>query len=233
MTIFNAPSFQSQELKQVTLEHKRFYEDKEGNQFPSVTTFLSKTKDQTFLKAWRKRVGDAEADRISKAATSFGTKLHSIAESLLANSYSTELFEGNSVFECRFSPVKDFLEKEVAELLGSEIMLYSKTLQLAGSCDLVYKNHQGDVIVADFKTSKSKKKLEWLEDYFLQISVYALMVSELYDQEITKGELLFSYENGTFESVCFQPTSYFGTLKKRLKLFREMVSLEKESSSVF
>ncbi len=169
--IFNKPELESLKLKQVTQENGRHYETENQEKFYSVTTFLSKTKDQTFLKEWRKRVGTEEANRISKQASSFGTKLHSVAEKLLLNEYDTNLFEQNIAFEMRFQPVKKFLEKEVNNLLGSEIMMCSPSMKLAGCCDLLYQDNNNQIILGDFKTSKKPKKIEWLEDYFLQLTL--------------------------------------------------------------
>lgn len=231
MKIFNTPVLQSPKLKQVTLDHRRYYETECGEQYTSVTTFLSRTKDEKDVKVlneWRKRVGEKEANRISNQATSFGTKLHNACEMLLANKYSLDLFEGSLPFQERFVPIKDFLEEKVDVLLGSEIMVYSPTLKLAGSVDLVYQDKEGNIIVADFKTSKKKKNPKYLDDYFLQISSYSLMLSELFDLKIDHGLILFSYEDGTHEPILFQPTSFFGTLQKRLSLFRDLQRKEKE-----
>ena len=43
----------------------RVYVDEAGNGMPSVTTILSATKDMEHLIAWRKRVGEDNANRIS------------------------------------------------------------------------------------------------------------------------------------------------------------------------
>ena len=40
-----------------------------NNKLPSVTTILSATKDKRFLDNWRRKVGDAEADRIMQQAS--------------------------------------------------------------------------------------------------------------------------------------------------------------------
>ena len=38
--------------------------DVNGARLPSVTTILGRTKDQQFIKDWKAKVGEAEADRI-------------------------------------------------------------------------------------------------------------------------------------------------------------------------
>ena len=44
-------------LKQITTEEGRRYAIDEKIKYPSITTVLSKTKDLSHLKEWRKRVG--------------------------------------------------------------------------------------------------------------------------------------------------------------------------------
>ena len=62
----------------------RKYYTATGAAYPSVTTVLGyKTKD-VFL-AWRKRVGDEVADRISRQASTRGTKIHLLCEETLDN----------------------------------------------------------------------------------------------------------------------------------------------------
>ena len=47
---------------------------------PSVTTVLDKTSDKTALIAWRKRVGEEEANRVSRESAGLGTKVHNAIE---------------------------------------------------------------------------------------------------------------------------------------------------------
>ena len=63
------------ELKQINQQGKRVYQTPSGTT-PSVTTILSKTKDMTGLKEWRKRVGEQEAHRISTESANIGTVMH-------------------------------------------------------------------------------------------------------------------------------------------------------------
>ena len=47
----------------------RLYLTPDGQALPSVTTILSRTKDKTFLKEWRARVGEEKAEKIMKERT--------------------------------------------------------------------------------------------------------------------------------------------------------------------
>ena len=61
------------EIKRVSEDGLRFYQVTEDGKLiaklPSVTTVLGQTKDMSGLAKWRKKVGDAEADRISNLST--------------------------------------------------------------------------------------------------------------------------------------------------------------------
>ena len=59
---------------------RRYYNVEEGTQYPSVTTILGAFADQSGLDKWRKRVGEAEANRISKFSANRGTVMHQLCE---------------------------------------------------------------------------------------------------------------------------------------------------------
>ena len=66
-------SFQSNDLGPGT------YHTPDGS-YPSITTILGKTSDNTWLQKWIERVGEEEARRVSKEATDRGTLVHEYAE---------------------------------------------------------------------------------------------------------------------------------------------------------
>jgi genome maintenance exonuclease 1 len=69
------PELHGFELKSETTNKGRTYVTPDGNVYPSVTTVLSPySKDA--INSWRKRVGEEEANRVSRLAASRGTKLH-------------------------------------------------------------------------------------------------------------------------------------------------------------
>ena len=50
---------------QITDHGSRIY-DINGARLPSVTTILGKTKNQDFIRKWKAKVGETEAERIKK-----------------------------------------------------------------------------------------------------------------------------------------------------------------------
>ena len=75
--------------------------------------------------------------------------------------------------------------ENVEEYYGSEVMLHYPGLY-AGSTDLVCM-HNGMETIVDFKQSNRPKKEEWVEDYYLQISAYAMAHDAYYGSEIRQG----------------------------------------------
>ena len=74
------PPKELQDLQSTTFpDGKRYYTLPDGTRLPSVTTVVGAQKKQIFIE-WRKRVGDEEANRITRKATSRGTNVHKICE---------------------------------------------------------------------------------------------------------------------------------------------------------
>ena len=51
-----------------------------GARLPSVTTILGATKNQQFIKDWKAKVGEKEADRIKNLSSKRGTSMHKFLE---------------------------------------------------------------------------------------------------------------------------------------------------------
>ena len=67
----------------------RVYVAPDGSTFPSVTTVLSILSEDS-IRAWRARVGEEEANKISTRAAGRGTLVHSIIEGYLKNEDTTK-----------------------------------------------------------------------------------------------------------------------------------------------
>ena len=69
--------FKLQELECETLPTGRTYTTPEGKKYPSVTTVLGASEDsKDGLNAWRQRIGEEEADKITRQAGARGTAVH-------------------------------------------------------------------------------------------------------------------------------------------------------------
>ena len=50
--------------------------------------------------------------------------------------------------------------------------------------------HQLDESILDYKQTNKPKKEEWIEDYYLQLTAYALAHNKVYNTNIRKGVVL-------------------------------------------
>ena len=171
-------------LKRINNSGKRLYNTPSGN-LPSDTTILDRTKDKTFLIEWKKRVGEEEANRITKEASGLGTIFHKHLENYILGE---ERPNGNNfVYKLAKDMSEVVIEKglvNINEIWGSEISLYYPDLY-AGTTDLVGV-HNGTPAIMDYKSTTRPKKEEWVEDYYLQCCAYALAHNELYETKINK-----------------------------------------------
>jgi len=180
------------DLETKTGETERTYETPEGNSYPSVTTVLS-ILSEDHIRAWRNRVGEDEANKISYRASTRGTAVHSIIEKYIDNEENyAEEFMPNIVDN--FQSVKSVLDNNIGKVYAQEVALYSNHLQLAGRVDCIAE-WNGRLSVIDFKTSKKLKKKEWIENYFIQESAYAIMWEERTGIPITQLVTLIAVDN--------------------------------------
>ena len=162
------------ELNTINQNGKRLYVTPTGENYPSVTTVLSEYKKDGII-AWRKRVGNKEANKISTQASRRGTKVHKLCEDYLNNELSFKDYTPDNVE--MFKGIQPFLN-EIEVVYAQERTLYSHHLKTAGRVDCVGKFRGKDFII-DFKTSNKPKKWEWIDNYFMQGAGYSVMWEEM------------------------------------------------------
>tara|TARA_Y100000004_G_scaffold169072_1_gene203037 strand:- start:785 stop:1453 length:669 start_codon:yes stop_codon:yes gene_type:complete len=195
-------------LKRIQTKKGRQYTDGTGEPVPSVTTILSDTGDKTALIAWRKRVGEAEATRISTESAGLGTKVHnSLEKFILQEDY--EIKGNNHISIMARNMVDEMIAKglsKVDELYGVEVGLIAQGLY-AGTADGIGL-HEGEEAIIDFKTAKKIKKREWIEDYFLQGCAYALAHNEMFESQIKKVVILMVDREGKFAEFTIKDDEF-------------------------
>lgn len=154
---------------------KRYYVTPDGKKLPSVTTVVGAQKKDAIM-AWRRRVGEEVANKISRQATSRGTNMHTMCEYYLNNEPKPP---GTVMPDAKemFLSIKPLLNK-INNIHYQEVGLWSSQLGLAGRVDCIGE-YEGKLSVIDFKTSKKVKDRDSILDYFWQTTAYALMYEEL------------------------------------------------------
>ena len=163
------------DLIAVTKDSGRVYTDPNNNTYPSITTVLSILSEDA-IKAWRARVGEEEANRISKTASNRGTAVHDLLERYVNNESDFDKEVEPHIMQS-FYDVKPVLDKCLTKVYAQEAGLYSERLGVAGRVDCVGEWNGIDSII-DYKTSKKLKKKEWIDSYFMQSTAYAIMWEE-------------------------------------------------------
>lgn len=176
----------------------RYYVTPDGR-FPSVTTVLGRNSDKSWLKKWKERVVEDKAKQILTQAGIRGTAIHSLAENYLLNNddWNKDVMPSNLF---TFNQIKPFLDKRVGKVFGSELAVWSKSLQTAGTTDL-FAEFDGINSIIDFKTSRGEKKEEDIEHYFIQATCYAMMLEELTSFKIPNIVILITSDYG--DCNCF------------------------------
>jgi len=179
-------------LERETTPEGRKYFTPEGNTYPSVTTVLG-IMDKSALEAWKKRVGEEEAAKVSRQATVRGTAVHKLAEDYLNNieTYKEEHMPTNLY---AFEQNKQVLDKHVDNVWMQETFLYSDYLETAGQVDCIAE-FDGKLSIIDFKTSRRPKKRDWIKGYFMQESFYAVAFEERTKKPIKQLVTIVTVDN--------------------------------------
>jgi len=192
------------EINRVHEDGLRFYQVTEDNKviakLPSVTTILGNTKDMSGLEKWKKRVGEAEAKRISELSMNRGTIMHRLielykgtsgdaSERLIilkdlakeddeCNQFSDEengalyLAEAWKFFYKFYFNSSDYFDR-VKTVLEAETFLWTiKAGGWAETVDNISEMTDGLIKIIDYKNSRRPKREDWIQDYFIQTGAY-------------------------------------------------------------
>ena len=170
---------------------KRHYVTPEGELYPSITTILGELSKAS-IQAWRERVGEEEANKISGKASRRGTSLHSVCESYIKNEEGFLDKETYNIIEL-FKTIEPFFER-IDNVHGVELALYSDHFGIAGRTDLIAE-FDGTLSIIDYKTSNRTKKKEWCEGYFAQGAFYGVAYEELTNIPVPQVVIIMAVDN--------------------------------------
>ena len=215
--MFNHIDLNLPSLDRETIDGVRYYKvpnNEDLIRLVSITSVTSHFNKEIFVK-WRKRVGEDEANRITKKATSRGTDMHTLVEHYLKNE---DLPKVQQISDFLFKISKSTLNK-INNIHALESSLYSKELGIAGTVDCIAE-FDGELAIIDFKTSAKPKPEEWIEHYFVQCMAYGCMLYELTGIAVKKLVIIMACENG--ECVVYEQrdkAKYINLLSKYIRKF--------------
>ena len=207
--------------------------DVNGSRLPSVTTILGATKDQQFLKEWKAKVGEKEADRIKNVSSSRGTAMHKFLEHYITGVGYDDLTELGQAAKAMAKKVIDIGLAPVEEYYGSEVTLYYPGLY-AGSTDLVCV-HNGKDSIVDFKQSNRPKREEWIDDYKMQIAAYAMAHDYVHNSKIEQGIIMVCTPDLYYQEFLVNGAElrqWKHKFLKRLDMYYDLKFDEKENANV-
>ena len=202
----------------------------DDEKLPSVTSILQATKseeDKAALENWKQRVGYKEANKIKTEASSRGTSMHSYIEDFLRGRINESFFESNEQYK---NMAKEIIDKgikgKLEEIFGMETTLRYPQ-KYGGTADLVGV-YQGKEAIIDFKQANKPKKVDYIQDYFLQLGAYTLAHNVVYETNITSGVILLCTVDNLFQDFKIEGPEllmYQNLFLGRLKKFHEMKNL--------
>ena len=197
---------------------------------PSVTSILQATKseeDKASLENWKQRVGYAEAKRIKNEASNRGTSMHSYIEDFSKGRINESFFESNENYK---NMAKEIIEKgikgKLEEIYGIETTLHYPE-KYAGTADLVGV-YQGKESIIDFKQANKPKKVDYIQDYFLQLGAYTLAHNVVFKTNINSGVILLCTVDNLFQDFKIEGAEllmYQNLFLGRVKKFNEQKNL--------
>ena len=213
--MFNHVPIEIGKLVQVNSKGGRYYETPTGAKYPSVTS-ITKLHNQESIQAWKEKVGEEEAGKISRRALARGNKIHSLAEKYLLN--EGDLSDDFSKTD--FGVMIPYLDK-INNIHCLETQLYSDHLKTAGTVDCIGE-YEGKLTVIDFKTSAKLKKREWVKDYFMQYSAYAVMYEERTGTPIERLLLIINVEDEGVQLIDGKRDDYIQDFLDLRETFRKL-----------
>ena len=206
------------DLKAKTTEQGRRY-FVEGNAYPSVTTVIGEKKKKSIIE-WRRKVGEDEANKISKRATTRGNKCHKLAEDYLSN-MPLDRYRDDVLSLGLFHQIRPYIDR-INNIHALEESLYSHTLRLAGRVDCIAE-YDEELAIIDFKTSTKFKREEWIQDYFSQETAYAIMFQELTGLKVKQLVTIIAVETGTPQVFVKKDIlTYVPKLKEYIDYYRSI-----------
>ena len=216
--MFNHVDLDLPSLDRETIDGVRYYDIPGESKLVSITSITSWINREIF-RSWRARVGNEEADKVTKAATSRGTDMHTLTENYLLNEELPTV-----------QPLSDFLFKQskpqlnlIDNIHAIEKPLYSLRLGVAGTVDCIAE-YEGELAVIDFKSSKKPKPRKWIDHYFVQCAAYACMLYEMKEIPVKKFVIIMSCEDG--EVVVYEERNKAKYIKLLSEYIREFVNFK-------
>jgi hypothetical protein len=195
-----------------------------ASKYPGVTRVLSGTQDQTALLEWRRRVGEAEADRIVQESCSIGNSLDALVQKHFTESnFKQENYKSETGYDLYRQLKKPLADVEPCAL---QLKVWSDKLRVMGYLDILGL-YKGQLSVMDVKNTRTTKRKEYVEDYFLQTTIYSLCLYDLLGIEVKQIVLLIADRSNTVPQIFIERTkNHVRTSINRIKAYHQAQEIQ-------
>lgn len=178
------------------------------------------------IEEWKKKVGEEKAAKISAEATTRGKNYHALMESYLQNQLRDEDLDPLQVLTLTNARKR---VDNIDNIMCIEKALYSEQYKIAGTVDCIAE-YNGVLSVIDHKTSARPKKEEWIQNYFLQETGYALMFEERTGIKIDQVVTIISVKDSYYPPQVFikQTSDYKDQLLRMIEEFYDGYEYDKQ-----
>lgn len=213
----------------VIVQKLRNYFNNETNDYKKrygVTKILSSTKsdaDKQTLQNWRDRVGEEVAEAILQESLVIGRSLDSITELSLQPNFIEKNHKDEIGYNL-YRQIKKLLNK--IEPIGLQLHLKSNKYPVHGYNDcLGYdKGNSNRLTMYDFKNTKQEKPKEYLHDYFLQTTIYCMMLYEMTGILVKDMCIILAVRNSSIPQIVRGKTvDYLTEAKERINTFKNQI----------
>jgi genome maintenance exonuclease 1 len=213
----HCPPVKLPDLVSVTgADGKRYYTTPSGVKLPSVTTVVGAMKKSSIME-WRNAVGPEEANRVSRAASGRGNRVHNLAEKYLKNepiAWLKEMPDSTVMFRSLIPHME-----RINNIHYIEQALWSENIGMAGRVDLIAE-WDGVLSVIDWKTSSKVKTLADIPDYMAQCVAYAAMYQEHVGVSIDQIVIVMAVEQAPPIIFIEKTEDHINTLVEHIKYYR-------------
>lgn len=115
----------------------------------------------------------------------------------------------------------------IASVLHNEVFMYTRFRGgWAGTCDFVYRDPDGKLVILDFKSSSQPKDPDHIDNYKMQIACYMFKYAEMYGEMPDRGEIVISNEKTPDLQWVTVPLS---EMKLHLRKFLSLLELFRQT----
>lgn len=224
--------FDFNDQDETVLKLKDFYSTYERNwdiKYQGVTKILSATIDpekSAGLLKWRQDVGEEKANAILKESQDIGNSLDEILEYHFLPNFDENQYK-DEIGYFLYKQLKPYVSH--VKPVGTQLYMMSDNDLMHGNLDcLGYIN--GQLTLIDFKNSKKPKKLEYVQDYFLQATCYCIALYKMTGILVKNICIMIACRtgnNGKAQIFMEKTSKYVKEAKSRITLNKQIL-LDKE-----